>query len=376
MDRRAFVGLMIINALLAFGNNFASSFNMVYLFNHYHMPIWSGAIYLGLGFTIAIFASLWMSWRPHIDPRNVMLVGLVFQIAEYACFLTIRNEWALSFLAGISFGLFYPLFWTPFNILMAQMTEKTDRGVTYGVFFFVWPAATFIAPFLGGLVIGFANYQVLFLLGIAIIGATLVTIVAYRKHIPKDQEMKIRLDMIGRRNVIAVIGEGGFEGIFWVDVTLVAYMFTKSEYSIGALFSLFGLSAGIMAIILGKVSDRIQNRRFFVAASALTSIPCILLIYFAKSIDSYALANGLLEFASFVFPVLLFAILTDKLEKTKNDSVVSREYLLDIGRGSAIGLLMLMLYVGYTPQQCFLLAIPFLLLGALAHEYKNAPAAG
>jgi predicted MFS family arabinose efflux permease len=130
-----------------------------------------------------------------------------------------------------------------------------------------------------------------------------------------------------------------------------------------------------MAIILGKVSDRIQNRRFFVAMSALTSIPCILLIFLAKNIDSYALANGLLEFASFVFPVLLFAILTDKLEKTKNDSVVSREFLLDIGRGSSIGVLMLLLYMGYTPQQCFLLAIPFLLLGALAHEYRNAPAA-
>ena len=372
MDRRAFVGLMIINALLAFGNTFAGSFNMIYLFNNYHMPIWSGAIYLGLGFTISIFVSVWMSWRPHIDPRNVMLVGLVFQIAEYAFFLTVRDGWALSILAGVSFGLFYPLFWTPFNILMAQMTEKTDRGVTYGAFFFVWPAATFVAPFLGGLVIGFASYQALFLIGIGIIGATLATIVAYRKYIPKHQEMRIRLDVIGRRNVIAVIGEGGFEGIFWVDMTLVAYTFTKSEYSLGVLFSLFGLSAGIMAIILGKVSDKIQNRRFFVAMSALTSIPCILLIYFSRSIESYALANGLLEFASFVLPVLLFAILTDKLEKTKNDSVVSREYLLDIGRGSAIGALVLMLYLGYTPQQCFLLAIPFLLMGALAHEHRNA----
>ena len=370
MDRRAFIGLMIINALLAFGNNFASAFNIVFLFNKYDMPIWSGAIYLGLGFTISVFVSVWMSWRPHIDPRNVMLIGLVFQMLEYACFLTITNGWILSLLAGAAFGLFYPLFWTPFNILMAQMTEKKDRGVIYGVFFFVWPAATFVAPFLGGLVIGFASYQVLFLLGIAIIGANLVTITAYRKYIPKDQEMKIRLDVIGRRNVLAVLGEGGFEGIFWVDVTLVAYTFTKSEYSLGALFSLFGLSAGIMAIILGKVSDRIQNRRFFVAMSALTSIPCILLIYISGSIDEYAVANGLLEFASFVFPVLLFAILTDKLEKAKNDSVVSREFLLDIGRGGSIGLLMLMLYSGYTPQQCFLLAIPFLIVGALAHEYR------
>jgi len=208
------------------------------------------------------------------------------------------------------------------------------------------------------------------MLGIAIIIANLAVITAYRKYIPRDQEMKIRLDVIGRRNIIAVLGEGGFEGVFWVDVILVAYTFTKSEYNLGALFSLFGLSAGIMAIILGRVSDRIQNRRFFVSMSALTSIPCILLIYFAGSLNEYALANGLLEFASFVFPVLLFAILTDKLEAAKNDSVVSREFILDIGRGGAIGALMLLLYMGYSPQQCFLLAVPFLMLGALAHEYR------
>ena len=370
MDRRAFVGLMLINALLAFGNNFASSFNIIYLFKDCHMPLWSGTIYLGIGFAIAIPVSLWMSWRPHIDPRNVMLVGLVFQMLEYASFLTIRDGWTLSLMAGVTFGLFYPLFWNPCNILMAQLTEKRDRGVIYGVFFFVWPAATFVAPFLGGLVIGIANYQVLFMLGIAIIIANLAVITAYRKYIPRDQEMKIRLDVIGRRNIIAVIGEGGFEGVFWVDVILVAYTFTKSEYNLGALFSLFGLSAGIMAIILGRVSDRIQNRRFFVSMSALTSIPCILLIYFAGSLNEYALANGLLEFASFVFPVLLFAILTDKLEASKNDSVVSREFILDIGRGGAIGALMLLLYMGYSPQQCFLLAVPFLMLGALAHEYR------
>ncbi|MBU0624565.1 MAG: hypothetical protein KJ672_06945, partial [Candidatus Thermoplasmatota archaeon] len=76
MDKRAFAGLMIINAMLAFGNTFASSFNMIYLFNHFDMPMWSGPIYLGLGFFIAIFVSLWMSWKPHLDPRNAMLVGL------------------------------------------------------------------------------------------------------------------------------------------------------------------------------------------------------------------------------------------------------------------------------------------------------------
>jgi MFS family permease len=374
MDKRAFAGLMIIETMLAFGNTFASSFNIIYLFNKLDMPMWSGPIYLGLGFFISIFVSLWMSWRPHLDPRNAMLAGLSFLIAEYLLFLFVKDGWLLSLAVGCAFGLFYPLFWTPFNVLMAQMTQRGDRGVTYGAFFFVWPLVTFFAPFLGGLVIGYANYQLLFALGIVIILVTALTVIAYRKYIPTDQVMKIRLKAIGRRNAIAVLGEGGFEGVFWVDVTLVAYFFTKNELDLGALFSLFGLSAGVMAIILGKVSDRIQNRRLFVILSALTSVPCVVIVALSQSIDQFAIGNGLLEFASFILPVFIFAILTDKLETAKNDSVLGREYLLDIGRTSAIAALMALLYLGADPRHCFLLAVPFLLMALSAYEPRKGRA--
>jgi len=373
MDKRAFAGLMLIETMLAFGNTFAASFNMIYLFNELKLDLWQGPIYLGLGFFISMFVSIWMSWKPHLDPRNAMLAGLAFLIGEYTLFLLVKDGVILSLAVGCMFGLFYPLFWTPFNILMAQMTEKGDRGVTYGAFFFVWPLVTFFAPFLGGLVIGLLSYQVLFFLGIVIILTTAIMVVTYRDYIPKDQVMKIRLDAIGKRNVIAVLGEGGFEGIFWVGVVIVAYWFSQDEVSLGALFSLFGLSAGIMAIILGKVSDKIQNRRLFSSLSALASIPCIVFVFLAGSLHEYAIANGLLEFASFVFPVFIFAILTDKLEDAKNDSVLGREYLLDIGRAATIGFLMLLLYLGWTPQECMLLAIPFLLMGAVAREERKKP---
>ncbi len=375
MDKRAFAGLMIIEMMLAFGNTFAASFNMIYLLKVLEMPLWSGPTYLLLGFAISIVVSLWMSWKPSLDPRNAMIVGLCFLIVEYSMFLLLKEGWAILLIVGVAFGLFYPLFWTPFNIIMAQMTVKGDRGVTYGAFFFVWPLATFFAPFLGGLVIGFASYQLLFALGIVIIASTAITVILYRNYIPKNQTMRIRLDAIGRRNVLALLGEGGFEGVFWVDYVLVAWWFSKDEVELGALFSLFGLSAGIMAIILGKVSDKIQNRKFFVQVSALTTIPCVVMVSLSSNLTEYGVANGLLEFASFILPVFLFAIITDKLEDTKNDSVIGREYILDIGRTAGIGMLMVLLYLGVTPQAAFLLCIPFLLLGALAHEPKKGPAA-
>jgi len=371
MDRKAFAGLMIIETLLAFANTFAASFNMVYLFKELDLDLWLGPTYLLIGFGMSALVCLWMSWRPRIDPGKMAIVGLGSLVIEYLSFIVITDPHILSVVVGVAFGVFYSLFWNSFNIMMAQMTAKTDRGVTYGAFFFVWPLATFVAPLLGGLVIEHVNYQVLFSLGIVLVVITAIMIFAYRDYVPKNQAMKIRLGAIGRRNVVAVLGEGGFEGVFWIDVVLVAYMYSTDEVQLGALFSLFGLSAGIMAIIFGKISDKIQNRRMFSTASALTSIPCIVLIYFADSLESYGFANGLLEFASFVFPVFIFAILTDKMEEAKNDSVLTRELLLDIGRVSTISVMMFMLCSGFTPQECFLIAIPFLAMGALAKEEKK-----
>jgi MFS family permease len=371
MDRRAFFGLMLIETMLAFGSTFAASFNIIYMFNELDMDLWYGPMYLLIGFGISALASLWMSWRPHVDPRNAMMFGMFWLCIEYSLFLVVHDGYLLGILVGLAFGLYYPFFWTPVNVLMAKMTEKDDRGVTYGAFFFVWPLAAFVAPFLGGIVIGLFGYSLLFVAGIIIIASTIGVVFAYRKYIPKDQVMRIRVRALGKRNVIALLGEGGFEGVFWIDLTLVTYVFTSDEVEIGALFSLFGLCAGVMGIILGKVSDKIQNRVFFLRVSAVTSIPCVIAVSYATSVEQFALTNGILEVACFVLPVFLFAILTDKLEDAKNDSVVGREFFLDIGRVITISVLMTLLFLDFTPQQCFLLCIPFLLLILVAREERK-----
>lgn len=372
MDRRAFFGLMLIETMLAFGITFAASFNIIYMYNELEVPLWYGPIYLVLGFGISALVSLWMSWRPHIDPRNAIMFGLLCLCIEYSLFLVVHDGWLLGILVGVAFGLYFPFFWIPVNVLMARMTNKGDRGVTYGAFFFAWPLAAFVAPLLGGLVIGFANYSLLFIIGIAIIASTIGVVFAYRKYIPTKQVMRIRIGALGKRNVLALFGEGGFEGVFWVGLVLVAYVFTQDEVAIGALFSLFGLCAGIMAVILGKVSDKIQNRVFFLRVSALASIPCVIAVSYATSMEEFALTNGLLEVACFVLPIFLFAILTDKMEDAKNDSVVGREFFLNIGRVVTISILMTLLYFDFTPQQCFLLCIPFLALSLVAFEERKA----
>lgn len=374
MVRRAFASLALVETLLAFGNTFAASFNMIYLFKHLDMPLWTGGIYLVLGFTISAFVSLWMSLKPRFDLSKAIVFALGALCVEYILFLFVDNGYVLAIAVGVAFGLFYPLFWTPMNIWLAQLTDKGDRGVKYGVIFFLWPLATFVAPLLGGLVIGYSGYTALYVVGIGILIATAAVAYVTRDVIPAGQEMKINLRETGRRNTVAVLGQGAFEGVFWLDLTIISFVFLTDEVELGALFSLFGLSAGAMGIILGKVSDRIQNRIFFFRASAIASIPCIVLICRAGTLEQFGVASGLLEFASYAIPIFVFAMLTDRLEHSKNDSVLTREFLLDIGRSVSGAALIIMLYIGFSPQECILLAIPGLVLTLVAHEPKRAKA--
>ena len=106
--------------------------------------------------------------------------------------------------------------------------------------------------------------------------------------------------------------------------------------------------------------------------SALASIPCVIAVSYASSVEEFALTNGLLEVACFVLPIFLFAILTDKMEDAKNDSVVGREFFLNIGRVVTVSILMTLLYFDFTPQQCFLLCVPFLALSLVAFEERKA----
>ena len=108
MTRRAFAGLFIIETMLAFGNTFAGSFNIVYLYNELDMPLWAGPMYLAIGFGIAVIVSRWMSWRPHMDPRNVIVFGLACLVVEYTTFLVVDDGWAVGIIVGVAFGLFYP----------------------------------------------------------------------------------------------------------------------------------------------------------------------------------------------------------------------------------------------------------------------------
>jgi len=96
MDRRAFFGLMLIETMLAFGSTFAASFNIIYMFNELEVDLWYGPMYLLIGFGISALASLWMSWRPHLDPRNAIMFGLFWLCIEYSLFLVVHDGWLLG----------------------------------------------------------------------------------------------------------------------------------------------------------------------------------------------------------------------------------------------------------------------------------------
>ncbi len=51
---------------------------------------------------------------------------------------------------------------------------------------------------------------------------------------------------LGRGTQVAFTAQGGIDGVLWTAIPLVTYSFVQQEIELGALFSLFALTGGLL----------------------------------------------------------------------------------------------------------------------------------
>src|SRR5207244_13582043 len=74
--------------------------------------------------------------------------------------------------------------------------------------------------------------------------------------------------------------------------------------------------AGIAAVVLGRVSDRVKVRSPFLLLGPALSIPACLLAFFSRNLESFAFAIGWLSMTSVVAASFLYTILVDHMEES------------------------------------------------------------
>ena len=174
--------------------------------------------------------------------------------------------------------------------------------------------------------------------------------------------------LLGRETIVAYAAQGLIDGVLWTSIPLITLSFVSGEVELGAVFSLFSLSGGVFAVLLGRWSDRIRRRKRFILLGVALSIPLAIAVGLAPNLLVFTAANGALAATLAIAPTFVNVAVIDRLEGEIGPLMQTREVILNLSRGiSSVGILVLFL-LGVPVQLAILLVAAFLPFQALAER--------
>jgi MFS family permease len=371
---RKFLGLAIVQAVVAFPNIMANGFTLVYLQNSLG-SVGFCALFIALE---ALTAVLLLLFAARFIARNIELcltTSLLVLATYYGLLGSLSGYYLL--LAAPFFGIYIILFWVPYQTLVTHIVDKTHIGVETASYFAVFPLISVIAPSLGGLWIDTLGFRAIFLLACAFLVFAHILIRRARAVSLKLLDVKLKelistlkLTASGRIQVdidlrhmstglkASLFSQGIQEGVFWIAVPLVGIIQAGSVTGLGHLLSLFALMGATMTMMLGYASDRIKKRRVFAKSGAfLIAVACLILgLSPTIGVHQFGISLAVVYLAMPLVSVFLFIETTETFMKECKKGILIRELMLNSGRFlGALGSIIIVL-LGFETVRVFILS--------------------
>ena len=347
--------LLLIQTLIAVGNTAANSFALIYLIREGY-DYYACSIFIFISCLVPVLLLLFAS---KIVVRNFsasLNTGMISLVIYYASLMLLEDRnflggWLVVLIPSAMFGIYIVTMWVPYNVLMMHITSVKTRGATIGVYFLVWPMITAIGPLIGGAIITYYSYDILFSFAILVILTALFYMSGFRvlrrlkerviipelvqsvtRGIVQRERPGVDLTGVDKRLSYGLFVEGVIDGVFWLSVPIISFEFATDESELSKYLSLFAIWGAAMTVGLGYLSDKIRNRTMFLRAAAVLSGVSMILAAFAPTVEGYLSGMSMAYFFVAVIPAFLFTMLLDKLERYKKKGVIIREFLLNVGR--------------------------------------------
>lgn len=308
------------------------------------------AYLINLGYSLDSLVFYYLFLAVSYGLLNLVIVKLVSRIgAKHSillsvppliCFLLLLNslpayDWSLyliSFL-GALYSVFY---WPALHLTFFHASDRKHRGEEYGFYEAVFRIPSIIAPFLGGLVIYFFGFQVLFYMAcILFLIAPIPLFFSREVYEPFTFSFK---HMVGKHNIreVAVFFFEGFlhygEFVLW---PIFIFVMLKNFLSLGVVAALGMCAAVIMAYISGRVSDVVSKRKVLRVGSS-----CMTVLWFFRSFASkfihFVILTPIIGFFFTSFSVPYMALFYDKGVKHPAEFVIFREFTMHALGGSTL----------------------------------------
>jgi MFS family permease len=213
---------------------------------------------------------------------------------------------------------------------------------------FTWPLLGAVLPFFAGLFIGSYGYASVFLVGLlALLVGTYLS-----RRMRENERIEFHFwrafeSLKGIKSLMLL--EGLWQGVNWSCFVLITVFFIKDELQFGAFMSLMGVAGGIAALLLARISDKIQNRSAFAGFSAIGLSLSTIASGMVGTLWLWGVTRGINAFFERVAIPFMWTVVADARDARIADAMIGREFLLNAGRVAGILLIVTLLLLLIAP---------------------------
>ena len=285
----------------------------------------------------AICSFVLMVLIPKLYTKIGIKHAILFSIPIFIAYFLLLNSletysWNLFFVAFVS-ALANSFYWPAFHIEFIRSSDRTHRGEELGTMNVLAQVTVIFAPLIGGVIIAFLGFHVLFGFVTLLLLVSPVSLFFSKEfYTPVKFSLRYLFHKEHFKNFAVFFVEGVInytETVVWV---VFIFLILKSFISLGFLTTLIILFTTFITFISGRLSDIISKRKIMRVGIFSSSI-----IWFFKALaDSFlhfAILNTLFGTAFTFLSIPYMALFYNKAAKYRPaEFVVFREVSLALGR--------------------------------------------
>jgi len=301
--------------------------------------------YIVMFAVFAAFSPLTAKLSARFGFKHMILFSIPFLIIHYLLLylLPVYNI-PLQYIAAIG-GMADASFWISFHTDFSLSSSKDHRGEQVGVWFALSTLFSALGPFVGGLILTFLSFHLLFIItGILLLLSAVPLFFSKEiyKKTPFDWKAIFRKKYLKDGIGYAIYGARAMIYLSW---TLFVFFILKTYFSLGSISSASSIMMVFFIYMIGSYSDKMSKISLIQIGSISHSIAWIMKLFVKNIIQIFGV--GMLGGIAWTLVDIPYtARVYNKAKKSKKtvEYFVFREIALCVGR---LGILAIMLILSF-----------------------------
>lgn len=324
--------LYITVAIRTFALSLIGIFIPIYLYKSFFTIGEIALFYLIIFLFFGIFiipAAKFISKKGYKHSIYISLPSMILPYLILSYFIQIKP---LIYFAAVFLGFSIAFFWIPFHLDVARFSKKKKRGKQISTYVILTTIAGALGPIIGGLILTFFNFSILFILVSILLFLSLLPL-TFSKEIKTTHKFSfLRFLKVGSfRKMIGAAGHGSSGTLYEIFWPLFIFLIIKDYIGVGGVSSIIYIVSLAGAVIAGFLVDKF-NRYFLLKVSSIFYSIVIFAMTLVKSILGVIGINISLGIIRPTHNTNFDALSYDYSRKNRIEEIVFKEMSFSVGR--------------------------------------------